>query len=142
MGDGPYTRAGNTSGASPITERADRGNRGRQTRICRVDTPVEGDAFQIVGIPTAATIKSVRHIIVSSTSVVFNIEHRAEATPFTTSTTKVWNSDKTATTTSAEETSFDDATVAAGIVLTLVIGTVTSAGNVTNFMIIIEYEAD
>jgi hypothetical protein len=102
---------------------------------------VEGDAFQIVGIPDAATIKVVRHICVGSTSVVFNIEHRAEATPFTTSATVVWTAPgKTATTTSAEETSFNDGTVAASIVLTVVIGTVTGA--VTNFLVVIEYEAD
>jgi hypothetical protein len=113
----------------------------RRTRICRIDSPVSGDAFQVVGIPDAATIKAVRHIHVGGTSVVFNIEHRAEATPFTTSATVVWTAPgKTTSATSTEETAFDDGTVAASIVLTVVIGTVT--GSVTNMLVVIEYEVD
>jgi len=113
----------------------------RQSRICRIDAPVAGDAFQIVSIPDAATIKAVRHIIVGGTSAVFNIEHRAEATPFTTSATVAWTAPgKTAGTTNTEETSFNDGTVAAGVILTVVVGTVT--GTVTNLLIQIEYEVD
>lgn len=128
----------NNNGATAWTEI---GAVGRRTRICRIDSPVSGDAFQVVGIPDAATIKAVRHIHVGGTSVVFNIEHRAEATPFTTSATVVWTAPgKTTSATSTEETAFDDGTVAASIVLTVVIGTVT--GSVTNMLVVIEYEVD
>jgi hypothetical protein len=113
----------------------------RQSKLCRIDNPVTGDALQVTGIPDAATIKVVRYIHVGGTSVVFNIEHRAEATPFTTSATVVWTAPgKTTSSTSTEETSFDDATVAASSVLTVVIGTVT--GSVTNMLVVIEYEVD
>jgi hypothetical protein len=110
----------------------------RQTRICRIDTPVAGDAFQVVAIPDAATIKAVRHIVSAATNVVFNIESRAEATPFTAGT-DVWSADKTATTTSAEETTFNNQPGAA----TLLTVTVTSvSGTPGTLLVQIEYEVN
>ena len=110
----------------------------RQTRICRIDAPVAGDAFQVVSIPNAATLKVVRYIVESATNVVFNIEIRGENTPFTAGT-DVWTADKTATTGSAESITFDNQPGAA----TLLTVTVTSvSGTPGKFIVQIEYEVD
>lgn len=110
----------------------------RQTRICRIDAPVAGDAFQVVSVPDAATLKAVRHIVSAATNVVFNIEIRAETTPFTAGT-DVWTADKTATTTSAEETTFNNQPDAAKA-LTVTVTSV--SGTPTVFLVQIEYEVN
>jgi len=109
----------------------------RRSRLCRIDTPA-AEAFQIVPFPEGVTLKSVRHQVQAATNVVFNIESRAEAAPFTAGT-DVWTVDKTATTTSAEVTAFDNQPGAN----TLLTVTVTSvSGTPVSLLIQIEYEVN
>lgn len=138
-GDVTSTGGGATViGAAKVTPAMQTSPGRRQTRICRIDAPVAADEFQVVSIPDAATIKAVRHIVSAATNVVFNIEIRAEATPFTAGT-DIWSSDKTATTTSAEETTFTNQPGAGKI---LVVAVTSVSGTPGKFLVQIEYEAD
>ena len=110
----------------------------RQAVLCEIHSPAAGESYRLRPIPDAATLKAVRHIVSASTNVVFNIEIRAETTPFTAGT-DVWSADKTATTTSTEETAFDNQPAAA----TILVVTITSvSGTPTIFLVQIEYEVD
>lgn len=70
-----------------------------------VESPSGSKTFPMAGIPNGARITGVRHKTDTGT-VDFNVELRDETTPFTSSTTKLFSSDKQASTTSALETVF------------------------------------
>jgi hypothetical protein len=84
------------------------------------------ETIRLRNVPTAATITRITHIT-SAGTVDFNIEKRAEATPFTTGT-NVFSSDKQATTTNATETTFNSAAIAARDWLVIDVSAVSTPG--------------
>lgn len=82
----------------------------RGTAFIYISAPQASEDFPVVGVPDAATITAVRHITASGT-VDWNLEERTKAAPYT-SGTNVFTSDKQSTSTTANETSFANASLA------------------------------
>lgn len=97
----------------------------REGALFYLENPSAGQAFPLRMQPVAGTMISVRHITDSGTAT-FNIEKRAPATPFTAGT-DIWSSDKTADTSSTEETSFDSGSISEDQTLWCAVSGVTSS---------------
>lgn len=111
-----------------------------QTTSAVIDAPVAGDTNKVQWyFPTAVTITRVACSVSGTTSVVIQLDERAEATP-NTAGTNVMTSTLTCDADSANTTSFANATIAARVPLNLQIGTIT--GTPTSLRVHVEYTID
>lgn len=101
--------------------------------------PAAADVFIMKGVPKGATLNYASYIV-DTGSLKFTVEKRANATPFSTGTA-IWTTpanDKTATSTSANTSSFDSGTIAARDMLFCRIASIVS-GTPTGMFLYLEW---
>jgi hypothetical protein len=111
---------------------------GYHTRIIYIEDPTATDSFPIGSFPIACTISRITFITDTGT-VDFNLEERAEATPFTAGT-DVFSVDDQASTTNSVVTSFANAGMAANSWLWFAASAVASTPG--KLIIKIDYQED
>jgi hypothetical protein len=107
-------------------------------RILYIESPSAGDSFPIAYVPDAATLVAVRAVTDIGT-VDFNIEKRGKITPDVAGT-DVWSSDKQASATGSEQTSFDSGAIGADSWLHFAASAV--VGGATQLWVSVEYTID